>query len=181
MHPYKLGDDLLERSSAERDLGILVDERLVMSQQCAQLARKASGILQCNEKSVARDLLERVQWRVTKMIKGLEYHSFEGRLSDLGLFSLEERRLRRDLIKVHKYLRCRRQRDEARLFSAVCGDRTRGNGHKLMHRKFCTSVCKNLLMVRVMEHWNRLSKESVESPSLEMYKSRLDACLCSLL
>ena len=102
-------------------------------------------------------------------------------MSDLGLFSLEERRLRRDLINVHKYLRCRRQRDEARLFSAVCGDRTRGNGHKLMHRKFCTSVCKNLLMVRVMEHWNRLSKESVESPSLEMYKSRLDACLCSLL
>ena len=83
-----------------------------------------------------RDLLERVQWRATKMIWGLEHLPYEERLRDLGLFSLEKRRWRGDLINVYKYLRCGRQRDLANLFSVVCGDRTRSNAHKMEHRKF---------------------------------------------
>jgi len=115
------------------------------------------------------------------MIKGLEHLPCEERLSNLGLFSLEKRRLRRDPINVYKYLKCRRQRDEARLFSAVCRDRIRGNGHKLEHRKkFHTKVRRNFFMVGMMEHWNRLPRGVVESP-LEIFKTCLDAYLCSLL
>ena len=61
------------------------------------------------------------------------------------------------------------------LFSVVCGDRTEGNSHKLEHRKFCTSMQRNILTVRVTEHWNRLPREVVESPSLEILKTHLGA------
>ena len=52
-HQYRLGSALLGSSSADRDLGVLVESRLTMAQQCALVAKKASGILGCIQKSVA--------------------------------------------------------------------------------------------------------------------------------
>ena len=70
--------------------------------------------------------------------------------------------------------------DAANLFSAVPSSRTKVNGLKLEHRMFRMDMWKSLFTLRLTEHWNRLPREVVKSPSLEIFKTHLDALLCNL-
>ena len=115
------------------------------------------------------DILERVQRRVVKMIKGLEQLCYEEMLGELGVFSLEKRRLRGSFINKHLKRGC--EEDRARLFLVVPSDRTRGNGHKLQHRRSHLNIRQRFFTLRVTEHWHRLLTEAVEFPSLEILKS----------
>ncbi|KFQ75626.1 hypothetical protein N335_03483, partial [Phaethon lepturus] len=127
------------------------------------------------------DLLEQVQRRATTMIQGMEDLSYEERLRELGMFSLEKRRLRGDLIAAFPHLKGASKKDRDRLFSRACCDRTRANGFKLKEGRFQLDLRKKFVTLRVVKHWPRLPRAVVDAPSLETFQVRLDGALNNLI
>ncbi|KAF7246201.1 RNA-directed DNA polymerase from mobile element jockey [Varanus komodoensis] len=206
-HKYRLGDKWLESSACERDLGVLVDCRLNMSQQCDAVVKRANATLGCIARSVASrsrevllplyttlvcpqreyciqfwaphyrkdiDRLESVQRRATRLVAGLQGMPYEARLRELGLFSLEKRRLRGDMLATYRYVRGCHMEMGRDLFSPAEEGRTLSNGAKLREPRFHLDARKHFLTVRTQRVWNGLPREVVEAPPVRVFKDRLD-------
>ena len=125
------------------------------------------------------ELLEQVWRRALKMVRRLEHLSFEDRLRELGLFSLEksQRRPHSSLLGPEGGP----QESWGRAFIRAHSDRTRRNGFKLEECRFRLEIRGKFLTVRVVRHWNRLPREVLNAPYLEAFKARLDVALSNLV
>jgi len=114
------------------------------------------------------------------MIRGMEHLSCEERLRELELFSLEKRRLWGDLIMALQYKKETYKKDRERHFTKAGRDRTRDSGFKLKEGIFRLDIRKIFFSMRMLRQWNRLPREVVDVPSLEVFKARLHSSLSNL-
>ena len=129
-----------------------------------------------------RELLERVQRRATEMIRGLEHLSYEDRLRELGLFSLEKRRLWDDIIAAFQYLKGAYKQEGSQLFTRMDNSRRRGNGFKVKEGRCKLDIRGKFFSERVVRCWNSCPERLwMPRPSLEVFKARLDGALGSLI
>ncbi|KAK4816190.1 hypothetical protein QYF61_012655 [Mycteria americana] len=193
-HGYRLRDEGIESSPAEKDLGILVYAKQNMTWQCALTVQKANCILGCIKRSVARRPREVILSLYSALMRPhLEYcvqpwgpqHKKDRDLlkqaERVGLFSLEKRRLWGDFTAAFQYLKGAYRKDREGLFIREFSDRMKGNGFKLKEGRFRLGIRKKFFSMWVMRHWNRLPREAVDAPSLEMFKARMDEALSNLI
>ena len=100
-------------------------------------------------------------------------------MRELGLFSMEKRRLQGDLIVAFQYLKGAYKQEGEQLFMRVDSDRTRGNGFKLRQWRFRLDIRRKFFTQRVVTYWNRLLKVVMDASSMEAFKARLDVAAWS--
>ena len=123
------------------------------------------------------DTLERIQRRATKMIPELRDLSYEERLKECGLTTLETRMLRGDQIEVFKILNGYENIDRNMFFSLKKDSRTRGHEVKLVKDQCRLDIRKHSFSQRTINEWDKLSTDCVTASSVNMYKNKVDTYL----
>ena len=119
-------------------------------------------------------VIENVQRRATPLVSSIRQLSYQERLKNLGLPSLEYRRERAELIEVYKIINNIDQIEKENLFTVSTYTATRGHQLKLAKKQHRCKVRSNSFSLRVIGSWNALPENVVMAPSLNCFKSRLN-------
>jgi len=188
----------LEETKEEIDLGIIVTSNLKPSQQCVKAASKARsilgwinrhfGLLNTDEfnslyktyvrphmVSLQKDIkcLEKIQCRATKIVYGLKDTAYDDRMKFLGLLSLENRRLRGDLIEVFKILTDRENVDKNQFFTLSEFSHRGGHSLKLSKPWSTRQGTPEFLQTTGNRHMKQTS-DVISSTSVNMFQNKLD-------
>ena len=117
-------------------------------------------------------LIEGVQRRMTKLIPELKNKTYEQRLKELNLLSIEKRHLRQDMITLYNITKGNLKIDITDIIEFV-DTNTRGNTKKIRPEHTRLDVRKNSYFCRVWKTWNELSEKVVNAPTLNQFKSEL--------
>ena len=123
------------------------------------------------------DMLEKIQRRATKLIPGLRDLTYEERLNECGLTTLETRRLRGDQIEVFKILNGYENIDSNIFFEIKESKITRGHNYTLVKKQSRLDVRKYSFSQRTINVWNNLSTDCVQASSVNMFKNKIDKYL----
>ena len=159
----------LQEVSEEKDLGIVTTDDLKVSRQCAEIIQAWSPYL---KKDI--DHLEK-KGNSTKLVYSYRKLRYEERLRRLGLITLQQRRLRGDLIETYKIV-TRKERIETKNFFTFHAGKynTRGHCCKLETRRSRLELRRNFFSQRVVAPWNKLPESVVTAESVNAFKNRLD-------
>jgi hypothetical protein len=208
-HVYQMNGQVLEASSEERDIGVVVTENLKPSAQCAKAARTAQSVLgqlirafhyrdrhifmrlykqyvrphlEFSTQAWApwtegdKSCLEKIQQRAVRMVSGLLGDSYEERIAELGLETLEERRHQADMAMVHKIMHGKGQLDHTCWFEkAVDGQRATRNSAdplnlRLNHGRL--ELRRNYFSVRVVDPWNKIPANLKSEPKTDIFRAK---------
>ena len=204
---YTMGGQQLKQIEKEKDLGVIINNKISSSDQVLEARKKALRMLGAIYRNVTyksadvitklycafvrphleycvqawsptyeKDcwLLERVQKRATKMVKGLQNLQYEDRLKSLNMFSLKYRRLRGDLIEVFKFVTGVHAGYLEDMFEFDREHRGRCHRHKLVVKQSRTRLRHSFFSRKVVSYWNSLPHDVVDATSLMLFKARLD-------
>ena len=116
------------------------------------------------------------------MVSGLRASTYEDRLKEIGLWTLEKRRLMFDMIQVYKVLN---NVGNIELSVLKIGDnsserintRSQSDSLNLVKKRSSLDIRKHFFTERVVEHWNRLPSEDKHAPTLRIFKNAIKKSL----
>ena len=120
-----------------------------------------------------KTLIERIQRRFTKLIPQLKTVSYEERLKETGLWSLEERRNLADLIEVYKSWKNLSGIPFSLLFEKCIENQTRGHSMKLVKHRCTKDLRKYFFSEKIIDSWNSLDQLTIDSNSVNVFKNNL--------
>ena len=123
------------------------------------------------KKDIAK--LEKVQRDITRKVPGLQGLTYEERLEKLEITSLEERRVRGDVINMYKCIKGKQFVDKENFVELTQG-KTRGHKLKVQKAKGLKDVKKYSFPNRAIDKWNKLPAEVIEASSIGNFKKRYD-------